>query len=430
MRIVRLAQLTHEERTKIMLRSDIVLDSVADTVRGIMNAVEERGDEALFGFSEQFDKAKLSTLNVTTDEIAEAYKQVSSEFITAFKQALANSQRFEEHLCLTEEPVETAPGIKVWREWRPIEKVGLYIPGGKANYPSSIAMTAVPAKIAGCKEFIVCTPPRADGSVSPYTLVACDLAGVDSIFKLGGAQAIAAMVYGTKSVPQVYKIFGAGSVFVTAAKIMAFGKVDIDMPAGPSEIMIVADKTANPRFIAADLLTQAEHGEDSSAVLITDSESFATAVQQEIKLQTPMLERKAIIEKSLEQFGAIILVDTLEEAVTLVNEYAPEHLEIVTKNDDEFLAKIVNVGSVFLGRYSTESAGDYASGSNHVLPTNGFAKMFNPLSVESFGKKIQVQRLTKEGLAGIRKTIAVLADAEGLTAHKQASEIRFENDEA
>ena len=424
-----LKQLTTQELQHVLDRSGEVMDEVFERVKVIMADVKENGDKALKAYTEKFDGVILDDFLVSKEEIKAAYKKVTPEFIKGFKQALQNSRKFEEKANPIEDKTITEEGIEVWREWRPIEKVGLYVPGGKANYPSSVIMTAVPAKIAGCKEFIVCTPPRKGGSAPASTLVACDLAGVDTIYKIGGSQAIAAMIYGTETIPQVYKIFGAGNTYVTAAKILAFGQVDIDMPAGPSEIMILADETANPAFVAADMMTQAEHGEDSASVLITDSEKLAQEVKEEISKQIESLATKETIKKSLEKYGMILTVDSLEESIEFLNDYAPEHLEIITENDEKYLKMVINVGSVFLGNYSTESAGDYASGSNHVLPTNGFAKMFSPLSTESFGKKIQVQRLTKKGLGNIRKAIAAIADAEGLPAHKHGSEIRFKDDE-
>jgi len=423
--IKRLSTLSESEKNILINRAGQAQLDIADKVQHIIDCVKAEGDVALQRFTKDFDGAELAELSVSRAEIEAAYEMVSPEFVAAFRSALANSEKFEQTTFPIGEKVTTQPGIEVWREWRPIERVGLYIPGGLANYPSSLVMTAVPARLAGCKEFIVCTPPGSDGRVSAVTLVACDLAGVQKIYKLGGAQAIAALAYGTESVLRVDKIFGAGNTFVTTAKLLVSGQVAVDMPAGPSEIMILADDTASAAYVAADLLSQAEHGPDSAAVLVTDSTALAELVAAEVQKQAANLSTRKTVNQSLGRYGMILLVESLEEGARYANEYAPEHLEIITTDDDKYLKMINNVGSVFLGPYAPESAGDYATGSNHVLPTAGFARSFNPLSVESFGKKIQVQRLTKEGLSGIRQTIGVLAEAEGLPAHKQACEIRF-----
>lgn len=423
--IKRLAALSEAEKNTLINRAGQAQQDIAAKVQHIIDSVKAERDDALRRFTKDFDGAELTALLVSRAEIEAAYETVSEEFITAFNAALVNSEKFEKTTFPIGEKVTTQPGIEVWREWRPIERVGLYIPGGLANYPSSLLMTAVPASLAGCEEFVVCTPPGRDGLVSAVTLVACDLAGVQKIYKLGGAQAIAAMAYGTESVTRVDKIFGAGNTFVTTAKLLVSGMVAVDMPAGPSEIMILADDSAPAAFVAADLLSQAEHGPDSAAVLVTDSAMLAEEVAVEVQKQTTALSTAETAKQSLGRYGMILLVDSLEEGARYANQYAPEHLEIISRDDEKYLKMINNVGSVFLGRFAPESAGDYATGSNHVLPTAGFARSFNPLSVESFGKKIQVQRLTKEGLSRIRQTIGVLAEAEGLPAHKQACEIRF-----
>lgn len=425
MNIRNLSDLTPAEREQLLHRSGETVDGLSAKVASIMQEVKHYGDAALKKFTQQFDRVQLNNLRVTPEEIEVAYQQVPESFIKAFKQALQHRQAFEQHLFQPEEQIQLTPGIQLWREWRPIPSVGLYIPGGRANYPSSLLMTAVPAKIAGCPQFVVCTPPNEEGSAPASTLVACDLVGVKEIYKIGGAQAIAALTHGTESVPQVYKIFGAGNAFVTEAKLQAFGQVDIDAPAGPSEIMILADQSANPVFLAADLISQAEHGPDSSCLLITDSKELAQQVAAEVEKQVTTISTQNTIKESLANFGCALVVEQFQDGINFANDYAPEHLEIVTKNDDHWLEKITNVGSVFLGSYAPVSAGDYASGTNHVLPTNGYAKMFNPLSVESFAKKIQVQRLSKEGLATIQKSIGELAHAEGLPAHSHAVDIRF-----
>lgn len=399
--------------------------SVESAVRRIIIEVQRKGDAALFALTKKYDGATLKTLQVSKKEITEACKIESPEVIKALKSAKRNIERFERTTLLKrEKPVETGKGVFVWREFRPIERVGLYIPGGTAAYPSTVLMLAVPAKLAGCKEIVLCVPPDKNGKVPSAVLVAADLCGITQIFKVGGAQAIAAMAYGTKSIPKVSKIFGPGNQYVTSAKLAVYGEVDIDMPAGPSEVLVFADDSANPAWVAADLLSQLEHGADSQAILVTYSRAFIERVAKEIKRQKAVLPRKTIIEKSLKKSFAIV-ADSFETAITFINEYAPEHLEIVLKNEREALASVVNAGSVFLGPYATEPLGDYATGANHTLPTSGFAKMFSALSTESFGKKIQMQRVTKRGIKNLKDAVATLAEREGLLAHKNAVSIRF-----
>jgi histidinol dehydrogenase len=324
-----------------------------------------------------------------------------------------------------EGPVETAAGVRVWREWRPIERVGLYVPGGRGAYPSSIVMLGVPAAIAGCPEVVLCTPPNADGSIPVATLVAAQLVGVHRVFKLGGAQAIAAMAHGTESVPRVDKLFGAGNAYVTAAKLLAFPQCALDVPAGPSELLIIAEEGANPAWIAADLLSDVEHGPDSPAVLVTTSPELAKMVAFEVERQVASLPRRDIARMALESWGLIVLVDSLEEAASVADRYAPEHLEIMTRYPRELLRRIHNVGSVFLGPYAPNAAGDYATGTNHVLPTSRYARTFSPVSVESFGRLIQCQELTRDGLSALTPTVARLARVEGLEGHARAVEVRF-----
>jgi histidinol dehydrogenase len=426
MLIARLAELSQEDRERLMRRSRQQMDAILPSVRAVMDDVRARGDDALHDYTLRFDHVQLDALEVAPEEIEQAPAQVAPELLMALKQAVANIRTFHERHLQREGKVETQPGVTVWRVWRPIERVGLYIPGGKATYPSSVLMSALPARIAGCRDIILCSPPRADGSLSPALLAAASLAGVQRIFKLGGVQAIAAMAYGTQSVPRVYKIFGAGSAYVAAAKLLAFGEVDIDLPAGPSEVLVLADENANPRFVAADLLAQAEHAEDSACLLVTTSHALAEQVAAEVERLTEPLETRDKIRASLERFGALLLVESLEEGAAFVNSYAPEHLEIITSDDHGILGSIQNAGSIFLGNWSPEPAGDYASGSNHTLPTGGYARMFSPLSVESFGRKVQVQELTRDGLALLRGTVETLATAEGLPAHRQSISVRFE----
>lgn len=426
MLITRLADLPGEDRERLMRRSRQQMEAILPSVRAIMDDVRARGDAALRDYTTRFDHVQLDTLEVSPEASAQAPSQIAPELLLALKQAAANIGTFHERHLQREGKVDTQPGVAVWRVWRPIERVGLYIPGGKATYPSSVLMSALPARIAGCREIILCSPPRADGSLSPALLAAASLAGVQRIFKLGGVQAIAAMTYGTESVPRVFKIFGAGSAYIAAAKLAAFGEVDIDLPAGPSEVLILADETANARFVAADLLAQAEHAEDSACLLVTTSLTLAEQVAAEVERLTEPLETRDKIRASLERFGALLLVENLEDGAAFVNNYAPEHLEIITADDHRILSAIQNAGSIFLGKWSPEPVGDYASGSNHTLPTGGYARMFSPLSVESYGRKVQVQELTRDGLARLRSTVETLAMAEGLPAHRQSIRVRFE----
>ena len=413
------------EITNLIKQRQSQKTDVEKVALGIIKEVSTNKDKALFSFSQKFDGVELKTLQVSKKEIAEAYKKESKEVIKALKIAKVNIEKFHKNNVKKKEaPIITTKGVSVWREFRPIGKVGLYIPGGKAAYPSTVLMLGVPAKIAGCSEIVLCVPPGKDGEVPSVVLVAADICGISKIFKVGGAQAVAAMAYGTESIPKVSKIFGPGNQYVTTAKMLVYGEVDIDMPAGPSEVLVFADKDADPAWIAADLLSQLEHGEDSQAILITTSEFLAKKVLIEVRNQTENLERKEIIKKSLKNSFAII-VETEDQACEIINEYAPEHLEIISKNESQILKKINNAGSVFLGKYSSEPLGDYATGSNHTLPTSGYAKMFSALSVESFGKKMQIQRVTKDGIKKLRNTVEVLATREGLGAHKNAISIRF-----
>src|SRR3989344_4380036 len=353
---------------------------VEKVVLEIIKNVRKNKDKALFSLSKKFDGVELKTLKVSKEEISEAYKQESKEVVKALKIAKANIEKFHKTNVRNQEAsITTTKGISVWREFRPIEKVGLYIPGGKASYPSTVLMLGVPAKIAGCREIILCVPPGKDGKVPSPVLVAADICGISKIFKVGGAQAIAAMAYGTESIPKVSKIFGPGNNYVTTAKMLVYGEVDIDMPAGPSEVLVFADITANPAWVAADLLSQLEHGEDYQAILVTDSQIIASQVLAEIEKQAKNLSRKEIIKESLQK-SFIVVVASEIQACELINEYAPEHLEIISKNERQILEKINNAGSVFLGPYSSEPLGDYATGSNHTLPTSGYAKMFSALS--------------------------------------------------
>lgn len=425
MRIVSTQKLGLEEisrRLRRKRRSDV---GVERAVKDIIASVRSEGDRALVDLAQRFDGVKLRSLAVSKGEINEAYKSVDTRLMRALKRAKRNIGRFHRsHLQRRERPVETEKGVKVWREFRPIERVGLYIPGGRAAYSSTVLMLAVPARIAGCQEVVMSTPPGRDGRCSPAVLVAADLCGIERIFKIGGAQAIAAMAFGTETVPRVYKIFGPGNQYVTTAKMLVYGSVDIDMPAGPSELLVIADHSADPHWIAADLVAQLEHGEDSQGLLLTPSEMLAQRVVQEMKKQIKRSPRSEIIRKSLRKSYAIV-VNSLDEACTISNQYAPEHLEIVAKNGAWVLNRITNAGSVFLGKYTSEALGDYATGANHTLPTSGFSKMYAPLSTESFGKMMQVQRVSRRGIENLRETVETLAISEGLEAHKNAITIRF-----
>ena len=399
--------------------------SLQQTVKAVMTEVKLNGDAAIQQFTEQFDGVSLGNFVVSQKEISESAAYLSDELKQAIQQAAANVQLFHEKQITKTEVVETMPGVKCWRKSIGIEKVGLYIPGGTAPLFSTILMLGIPAKIAGCKEVVLCSPPGKDGKLHPAILFAALLTGINKIFKIGGVQAIAAMAYGTETVPRVYKIFGPGNQYVTCAKqLIQQEGIAIDMPAGPSEVCVMADETANASFVAADLLSQAEHGVDSQVVLVTTSEKMMEEVQDVLQKQLTVLPRKELAAKALEN-STLILVKDIEEAIALVNEYAAEHLIIACKDDEAIAEKIVNAGSVFLGNYSPESVGDYASGTNHTLPTNGFAKAYSGVSVDSFVKKVTYQKLSKEGLKNIGKTVVLMAEAEGLDAHANAVRVRL-----
>jgi histidinol dehydrogenase len=425
--IKRLADLDATDRERILRRAHGTFEDVLPIVEGVMDAVAARGDAALREYTAQFDGAQLTDLRVSEAEFAAARAGADPAFLDALAQAARNITAFHSKHIGREEPVQPQEGVRLWRVWRPIERVGLYIPGGKAAYPSSVLMNVIPARIAGCREIVLCTPPNRQGQVSLAILIAADLLGVHNVFKLGGSQAIAAMAYGTESVPHVYKLFGAGNRWVTAAKLVAAarGQAAIDLPAGPTELLLIADETAPPAFLAADMIAQAEHAEDSASVLLTTSERVAVAVVAELQRQLAPLPTRSMVENSLERYGLIGVVDDLAQAVAFANEYAPEHLGLMTADNHAVLDGINNAGSVFLGPWSAQPAGDYAAGTNHVLPTGGFGAMYGPLSVESFGRKLQVQELTREGLAGLRTTVGTLATHEGLPGHRAAIETRF-----
>jgi histidinol dehydrogenase len=413
------------EWEKLLKRPSLDNSSLEASVSNILREVKLNGDEALRKFASMFDKVTLADLLVTKEEISKAEDLLQDDLKEAIKQASKNIERFHSAQLRDEDVIETMPGVKCWRKAVAIEKVGLYIPGGTAPLFSTILMLGIPAKIAGCKEIILCTPSDKQGHVNAAILFAAKLVGVTKIFKVGGAQAIAAMAYGTATIPKVYKIFGPGNQYVTAAKMLVQRDgVAIDMPAGPSEVAVLADETAEPSFIAADLLSQAEHGPDSQVVLVTTSESLATQTSEEVAKQLSVLPRKDFAKKALDN-SKIILVKSVEEGIKIINEYAPEHLIISCADDEQIASQIINAGSVFLGNYSPESVGDYASGTNHTLPTNGYARAYSGVSVDSFVKKITYQKLSKEGLQTIGKTVELMAEAEGLDAHKNAVTVRL-----
>lgn len=413
-----------EEWGELLKRPTFDNATLFDIVRGVLDDVKKNGDSAVKSYELNFDKVDLPSLVVTEGEIKEAESLVSDELKKGILLAKDNITKFHKAQIQELPCVETMPGVKCWQKAKAIEKVGLYIPGGTAPLFSTVLMLAVPAQIAGCKEIVLCTPPNKEGKVHPAVLFAAKTAGVNRIFKIGGTQAIAAMAYGTESVPKVYKIFGPGNQYVTAAKQMvSLKEVAIDMPAGPSEVEVLADDSANPVFVASDLLSQAEHGVDSQAVMVTTSESLADKVMKEVSEQLKKLPRKEIAEKSIEN-SKIFVVKNIDEAVLLSNDYAPEHLIISTENYREVAEKINNAGSIFLGYYTPESAGDYASGTNHTLPTNGYAKAYSGVNIDSFRKKITYQEISKEGLGRIGDAIEVMACNEHLFAHQNAVILR------
>lgn len=410
---------------EILKRPVLDVETLRGTVNEVLNRVKAEGDKAVIEYEERFDKVKLDVLAVTETEIMEAEKNVSNELKEAVLLAHKNIHSFHASQRFESAKVETVPGVTCWQKAVAIEKVGLYIPGGTAPLFSTVLMLAVPAKIAGCKEIVLCTPPNKEGKVNPAILYAAQVAGVNKIFKIGGVQAIGAMAYGTESVPKVYKIFGPGNQYVMAAKQqVSLHEVAIDMPAGPSEVEVLADETANPAFVAADLLSQAEHGADSQVVLITTSEKLIEEVEKEVMNQLKALPRRDIAEKSLAN-SKLILVKDMDEAIEMTNEYAPEHLIIETKDYMELAEKVVNAGSVFLGALTPESAGDYASGTNHTLPTNGYAKAYSGVNLDSFIRKITFQEITREGMCTIGPAIEVMASNELLDAHKNAMTVRL-----
>ena len=409
----------------ILKRPVLNMETLRGTVCEVLDKIKAEGDKAVIEYEERFDKVKLESLAVTDAEIKEAEAQVPIELKVAILLAQRNIYTFHKKQKFESKKVETMEGVTCWQKAVGIEKVGLYIPGGTAPLFSTVLMLAVPARVAGCKEIVLCTPPNKEGKIHPAILYAAQVSGVSKIFKAGGVQAIGAMAYGTESVPKVYKIFGPGNQYVMAAKQqVSLHDVAIDMPAGPSEVEVIADETANPAFIAADLLSQAEHGVDSQVVLITTSEKLLNEVEYEVQHQLARLPRWQMAEKSLAN-SKLVLVKDMEEAIAMTNEYAPEHLIIETSNYMELAEKVVNAGSVFLGSYTPESAGDYASGTNHTLPTNGYAKAYSGVSLDSFIRKITFQEINRDGIQNIGPGIEVMAANEQLDAHKNAVSVRL-----
>jgi len=418
--------LSKQDIQKLMQRNVDPANHIREAVEEILARVHLHGDDALYDYAVKFEKVVLDKLFLTKSELTELAAGVSAEQKAALDTAYKNIYTFHQSQLKTEDRVETMPGVTCWREIRPIEKVGLYIPGGTAVLPSTMLMLGIPAQIAGCKEIVVCTPPQQDGKVNPFIAYVALLLGIDKIYLAGGAQAIGAMAYGTDTIPKTDKIFGPGNQYVTKAKtiIQSTTTTAIDMPAGPSEVLVIADENADPVFVAADLLAQSEHGVDSQAILVTNSASIAQQTIEELNKQLPVLPRAEIAAKAIEN-SYVVLTNTLDEAMDFSNQYAPEHLILATANWQQLTPNIINAGSVFLGNLTPESAGDYASGTNHTLPTSSFAKAYSGVSVDSFVKKITFQHISPDGIRNIGPTVEILAELEGLQAHKNAVSVRM-----
>lgn len=430
MRIIELTQETKSNLLDSLLkRSPSSYGEYEETVADIVYHVRKRGDEALFEYTERFDRCKLNadSIRVTQEEIKAAYEAVDPELVRVMQKSADNIRSYHEKQLRTSWFDAKPDGTILGQRILPLSIVGIYVPGGKAAYPSSLLMNAVTADVAGVKRIILCTPPDKEGKISPATLVAADLSGIKEIYKAGGAQAVAAMAFGTESIPKVDKITGPGNIFVALAKKAVFGYVSIDSIAGPSEILVLADETANPRYVAADLLSQAEHDEMASAILITTSTELAKQVSEEVDAFTRQLSRQSIIQKSLDNYGYILVASSMEDAVDAANEIASEHLEILTKDPFDTMTRIRNAGAIFLGEYSSEPLGDYYAGPNHVLPTNGTARFFSPLNVDDFTKKSSIISYSREALLAAHKDIELFAEKEGLTAHANSIRVRFED---
>ena len=428
---MRIIKLTSDSKTKLM--GELLKRTTDDygeqetIVKEILKNVHDKGDEALFDYTKKFDKADLNsaTVKVTEDEIEAAYGEVDEELVEVIRKSIANIKKFHEKQVKNSWISPEANGTILGQRVSPIESTGVYVPGGKAAYPSTVLMNVIPAKVAGVERIVMTTPCNAEGKVYPTTLVAAKEAGVNDIYKVGGAQAIAALAYGTETIPKVDKIVGPGNIFVAIAKRLVYGHVSIDSIAGPSEILVLADETANPEYVAADMLSQAEHDELASSTLVTTSQKLAEEVSEWVDKFTAQLERKDIIQKSLDNFGNIFVADSMDDAVDATNDIAPEHLEILTANPWETMTKVKNAGAIFLGEYSSEPLGDYFAGPNHVLPTNGTARFFSPLSVDDFVKKSSIISYSKEALEAVHTDIEKFAKAEGLTAHANSIAVRF-----
>ena len=411
-----------------ILKREESASGVEECVRDIISDVRKNGDAALFKYAERFDKAKICKLEVSKEEIDEAMEMVEPEYIEILKEAAANITLYHEKQLNRGFEIRKENGVILGQKVLPVDRAGLYVPGGTAAYPSTVLMDAIPAKIAGVKELCIATPPQSDGKINPVILAAARIAGVDRIFKMGGAGAVAALAYGTESVPNVDKIVGPGNVFVAEAKRQVYGVVSIDMIAGPSEILVIADSTCNPVFVAADLLSQAEHDKNASAVLVTDSVSLAQEVQKELERQIPLLPREEIARASIDNNGKIIIVDSIEDAIEISNEIAPEHLEICVDNPFDYLDSVRHAGSIFLGKMCPEALGDYFSGTNHTLPTSGTAKFSSPLSVDDFVKKSAYSFYTESALFEVADKVAFFAEKEGLHAHAKSAKVRIKGD--
>ena len=415
---------SREEWKELTERPHLDVSQLNSTVADVLKNIRENGDKAVKEYEEKFDHASLETLAVTAEEIESALKEVPAELLDSLRLAHKNIETFHKAQQFVGEKVETAPGVTCWQKSVPIERVGLYIPGGTAPLFSTVLMLATPAKIAGCKEIVLCSPPTHNSTIHPAILAAAHIAGVNKIYKVGGVQAIGAMAYGTESIPKVYKIFGPGNQYVMAAKQqVSLHDVAIDMPAGPSEVCVIADDSCRPEYVAADLLSQAEHGTDSQVLLITTSQKVLDNVVEELEKQLEALPRKEMAQKSLDN-SKLVLVDSTTTAIELSNEYAPEHLIIATADYEQLAEKVVNAGSVFLGNYACESAGDYASGTNHTLPTHGYAKAYSGVNLDSYNRKVTFQHLTEKGIESIGKAVETMAQYEQLDAHRNAMKIR------
>ncbi len=420
--VKKLEDLTPGELEKIVKRTNV--QNVNDSVLPILEDVKEHGDNAVKAYTKKFDRIDLTEITVTTEEINKAIKTVDPQVLKHLEMAASNIRKFHEKQKIGDWYTEISDGITLGQKITPLERIGAYVPGGRAAYPSTALMTIIPARVAGVNEVIVCTPPGPDKSIHPATLAACHIAGSDQVFKVGGVQGVAAMAYGTDTIPKVDKIVGPGNVYVTAAKTLVRGECEIDFPAGPSEILVIADNTAKPSHVAWDMLAQCEHDPAAISILVTTSNVLAAEVQRIIEEKIKTCERQEIITQSL-QNAAIITVPTIEECIEFSNNFAPEHLEIITKNPQTLLEKIKNAGSIFIGNYAPVSAGDYASGTNHVLPTAGYARVYSGLNIDHFTKKTTIQIINKKGLATLKDTITTIAEAEGLYAHAKAVQTRF-----